>query len=152
MRIFINPSLYQQRISRHALWSDPFEIIYSSLSFSISPILCSSLDIGPRNIFSFLIGWSPELIELRRMLVCPKYCSFDVCRRVWVVLNVKLFAVSRTQAKSGRSAGRQAARMPTLVSTLGRKLASRDKAQFWMGVRTLSRSHMCRCYSNFISI
>lgn len=105
--------------SCHALWSDPFAMIYSSLSFSKSPILCSSLDMGPRIILSFLMCcWSPELMELSRMLACPKYCSFAVWRRVWVVLKVRLLAVSSTQAKSGRSAGRHAARIPTLVSTL----------------------------------
>lgn len=101
-------------------------MIYSSLSFSMSPILCSSLDIGPRNTLSFLIGWSPELIELSLMLACPKYCSFAVPLLLRLVLKVMLFAVSSIQANNGRSAGRHAARIPTLVSTLARRLASRD--------------------------
>jgi hypothetical protein len=52
------------------------------------------------------------------MLACPKYCSFIVWRRVWLVLKVILLAVSSIQAKRGRSAGRHAAKIPTLVSTL----------------------------------
>ena len=120
--------LLQHQIYLSATLSDLrlFAIIYSSLSFSISLILCSSLDIGPHIILSFLIGWSPELMELSRMLACPKYCSFVVWRRVWVVLYVASLEVSRTQAKSGRSAGRHAARIPTLISTLATRLVSRD--------------------------
>lgn len=60
------------------------------------------------------------------MLACPKYRSFVFWRRLRVVLDVMLLAVSRSQAKSGGSAGRLAARIPTFVSMVAMRLASSD--------------------------
>jgi hypothetical protein len=58
------------------------------------------------------------------MLACPKHCSFVLWRRLFLDLNVMLLAMSRTQVKSGRSAGRHAARIPTLISMLATRLDS----------------------------
>jgi hypothetical protein len=133
-------------LSCYALWSDPFEMIYSSLSFSISLIPCSSLEMGPRVrniVVSFRICLSPELIELRRALFYPWHCCFVVGRRESVILKV-IAALSKSQASSGRSVERHAARMPTLVST-----HESHRITWWLsekGFLTQSRSHMCHCY------
>lgn len=116
--------------------------VVSSLPLSFSVMFCSSFDIGPKSLPPPYIDRSPprtstlypslprisERMGKELIFVSSSWSSYSRWR-VAVPRTVRLspfilmvFAVSRTEVKSGHKAGRHAARIPVFNSTLSPQL------------------------------